>query len=246
MRASLRQLVLAAVDRLTAQELIHLDSTPGIAGWVRDREGQLFPRAVELPRRTPTLSAAWIEALPDYSDVAQQLTNDEVISAHLNQMVGTSMEAGGPMTVTQILHQLIYTTITDEAFSSSPEKAFAHAWAELDKFFNASSFPFVTLVPIPMLRLPVTPVSLDSNLVLDQFTEAEVNQCAGTGLLRPEGWGIPWISGAYAYGARRYGSSTSRGVIRTCRRRRARPNVDDQQLAAPCPHTAAAIRPPRG
>jgi Apea-like HEPN len=93
--------------------------------------------------------------------------------------------------------------IDEEGRLTFTSQKFYSKWQELADFLGADRIAYKTIAPLPYLVVPIFPLRLNEELVLDRLSEDEVNRCYHVGVLRHHFSGFPFVDGEWAVGIRR-------------------------------------------
>jgi hypothetical protein len=199
---AIRNFVRAAVERLAE---IMKNQTPEWEvdlEWKRDTNGNFFGHTRRAPMLWPYfLSDAWLRSLPDYDICIGYLKSDMVIGPHLDHIVGTNA-GGSSLNADSIMRSTISAMLNEEGVFVFTDERFDQQWRELVEFFCADRFACKLVAPLPYLTIPEFPLRLNSELVLDRLTDAEVKQCYLVGVLQPQWPPFPLIPADIAVGIR--------------------------------------------
>jgi hypothetical protein len=169
----------------------------------RGADGLFRERKKRVPTLWPLLSDESLWALPSYEPCLEYLRSDAVVGPHLDRLVGSSSMGALRLDARWILTRLISAMIDEEGHLIFTSQKFYSKWQELADFFASDRIAYKTIAPLPYLVVPIFPLRLNDELVLDRLTEDEVTRCYNVGVLRPHFSGYPFVNGEWAVGIRR-------------------------------------------
>ena len=170
--------------------------------WKRGIDGHFRESSKRTRILWPTLSNEWLQSQPEYDLLIERLKSDDIVSSHLDRVVGTKMsrsciDAGG------ILNSLIYAMLDDEGHLAFTDEHFDSKWSEFFGLFCADRIASKMVSPLPGMVVPSFPLQLSDEIVLDRLTDEEVTRCTQLGVIRPSPPRFPLIYGEIAVGIRR-------------------------------------------
>ena len=170
--------------------------------WERGTDAHYRQQKKRIRILWPTLSNEWLCLRPAYQTCVECLKVDVFIGPHLDRLVGTSM-SGFRLETDYILKSLIHAMIDDEGRLVFTSEKFQSKWEEFGSFFRKSQIVSKTIAPIPNLLISSSPLQLNDEIVLDCFTDDEVNRGYQVGVIRPHSIRIPIIYESITVGIRR-------------------------------------------
>src|SRR5439155_17879679 len=153
--------------------------------WRRDDDSRFRPHRRRYPEALRSIldSAERGETtIAGFADAIQVLKDDHRVAPQMDRLFGTAtrathVDAGG------VLRSVIFALVADDGTVSYSDDAFNTRWDEISRALLASDLTRNTVAPIPGLASDSFPIVLDENLVLDELTDDEVDNCVSVGLL---------------------------------------------------------------
>ncbi len=197
-----RDFVRAAILHLSQTPTKHMQNGDASSRWEQGPDGHFRERAQHSRRLTTVLDSEWLSSQSEYSACVARLKADPLVARHVDRLVGTDSSKFRIDTET-ILRSMIHASLDDEENITFSDDRFNREWAAFSEFLCAEQVAIKTVAPLPNLLVPVFPLRLNDELVLDRLAEDEVTRCCQVGVLRPPFPQFPLIEAATAVGIRR-------------------------------------------
>jgi hypothetical protein len=128
-------------------------------------------------------------ALGTYAPCIAQLRADEVVSLHLDRLVGTSV-AARRLEADDLLKALIFAMLDASGELEYSEATFRDRWQGIVTFLESQTLRSIAIFPIRGLTLSAAPIRISDGIELDYLSQAEIERCNRFGVLHsifPEG-----------------------------------------------------------
>lgn len=128
-------------------------------------------------------------ALGTYAPCIAQLRADEVVSLHLDRLVGTSV-AARRLEADDLLKALIFAMLNGSGEFEFSEATFRDRWQDIVTFLESQTLRSIAIFPIRGLTLSAAPIRISDGIELDYLSHAEIERCNRFGVLHsifPEG-----------------------------------------------------------
>lgn len=194
---ALRECVREICDRIANDPQGAVTEWPGERVWKRGPDGNFRPQPRKrfFLREHPELNE--FESFRRCADLAK---TDPIVAPQIDKLVGTALSRMR-VDMGSIVRSLLYAMISKDGHFQFEEGLFQEHWEIIGRELTATTFPGVTIAPLPHLVAPF-PLTLSQDLSIDRLTEEEFNYCAQVGILRPQSENFPLIDGKAAVGAR--------------------------------------------
>lgn len=128
--------------------------------------------------------------LGTYDPCIAQLRADEVVSRHLDRLVGTSVTARR-IEADDLLKELIFAMQDANGEFEYSEAIFRDRWQGIVTFLESKAIRSIAIFPIGGLTLSTAPIIICDGVELDYLSDSEIERCARVGVLQPKFPGDP-------------------------------------------------------